>query len=162
VSIRIPITPPLHHSITPADRLRVFQREAAGEDGELREEGLFLRGQEGDRPVDDGAQGSLPRGKVGGAALEEAEALRQAGEDLARRQRREPRRRQFDRQRDPLEAAAELGHVCRVLRREGEVGAAGRRPLQEERLRVRRRQRQDLGTPFRAQFERPPRGDQAG
>lgn len=57
-----------------------LQREASGENAEDGEEFLFLRGKEAISPVDGPAHGLLPLGKVPGAARQQLELARQAGE----------------------------------------------------------------------------------
>lgn len=101
-----------------ADRLRLGQREAAGEDGEAAQHGPLARVQELPRPVDHGPQGLLPgpqRPAGAGAVAEEAEPVVEAVRELARGEHPQPGGGEFEGEGQPVEAAADLGGGLRVL-----------------------------------------------
>src|SRR5205823_1920329 len=110
------------HSALPTERLHVLEGAAAGEDGESLRQGLLGFGAEVVAPVDEGAQGLLPGQRRAAAGGEEAEAVVQALRDLLRRERADPRRRQFDGERDAVEAVANARHARSVRGRQREGG----------------------------------------
>ena len=120
-------------SLGAADRLCGLQRAAAREDGELREELTILRSEQVVAPVDRRAESLLPRRLVARAAREQLEAALQPGEQRLRREQLRPRGRQLDRQRQTVEADADLRDRRRVRRGDGEVGLHGPSALDEER-----------------------------
>jgi hypothetical protein len=65
----------------------------------------------------------LARRQVAGTTGQYGEAIRQPGEQRLRGQGLQPRCRQFQRERQPVEPPANLDHGERILRREREVGA---------------------------------------
>jgi hypothetical protein len=90
------------------DLLGRFERAAPGEGRESREQLLLLPCEEVVRPGDRRAE-RLLAGVGVAAASEQVEALRQPLEDLRRREDTRARCRQFDRQRQVVEANTELG-----------------------------------------------------
>ncbi len=88
-------------------------------------------------PGDRSAQRALPIGAIARPAGEEVEALLQARQHRLRGEELDPRGRELDRERQPVEAIADLRHRRRVLGGDGEVGTHGRRALDEETHRVR-------------------------
>ena len=66
-------------------------------------------------PVQGGLQRSLTCRRPPHPAGQQPEPVRQPGRDLARRQHPHPRRRQLDRQRDPIQTPADLGHRRSVV-----------------------------------------------
>jgi hypothetical protein len=72
-------------------------------------------------PLDRRAQGLLPRQRCPAAARQQPQPVVQPRRHLLGRQRRHPRRRQLDRQRDAVQPPADLRHRRRVLGGEGEV-----------------------------------------
>ncbi len=113
--------------LEPAHRLGGFEREAAGEHAELREQPLGLRFEQVIAPADRGAQRLLALRRVAGAAAEQIEPAREPVEDVLRREDLDPRRRELDRQRESVEPAADLlddaGRVVEQARVDG-AGAA--------------------------------------
>ena len=97
-----------------ADLLGRLERAAAGEDGEARGRALLLLGEQVVAPVDRRPQRLLARVGVA-AALEEVEPLREALEDLPRRERLRARGGELDRERQVVEARAELGDLVARL-----------------------------------------------
>ena len=106
-----------------ADGLGGVERAAAGEDGEAREERLLVRAEQVVAPVDRRAERLLAGGQVARAAGEEVEALLEPREQRLRREQLRARGRELDRERQPVEADADLGDRGRVRVREGEVGS---------------------------------------
>ena len=84
-------------------------------------------------PVDRRAQRLLARGRVARARAERAERRVQAFGDLAGRQQPAARGRQLDRQRQPVDAPADLRDRRGVAVVELEVGIVGSRALAEQR-----------------------------
>ena len=91
----------------PQHLLGRLEGAAPAEDREAREEPLLARREEVVRPFDRRAQRALARVGVA-AALEQVEPLREALEDLGRRERRRPRGGELHGEREVVEAAAEL------------------------------------------------------
>jgi hypothetical protein len=137
----LPVCPPVHLSVSllppcppvplsPYVLCRV-QREAAGEDGEAAEEELFFRGEEVVAPGDRVAQGLLAEWEVAGTGGEELEAAGEAGSQRLRGEDFDAGGGQLDRQRQPVEAGADLGDGGRVGFGQGE-GRVGRADAGEE------------------------------
>ena len=125
-------------SRSPATASAPVQREAADEDGEAREERLLLRGQEVVAPLDRGAQRPVPLGHTGARlGLQELEPLAQAHEDLARREQLDPCGGQLERERQPVQAHAELGDRLGVRLGELEVGPRIAGAIDEQAYRLR-------------------------
>ncbi len=74
----------------------------------------------------------MPLHRGAAAARQQAEALAESLRDLGRCQRPDAGRGELDRERDAVEAPADLQHRADVAFVDGEVGADGRRPLREE------------------------------
>ena len=91
-----------------------LERAAAGEDGEAGEEPLLLGGEQVVAPLDGGAE-RLLAGVGVAAALQEVEALGEALEDLGGRERLRARGGELDRERERVEAHAELGDLLAGL-----------------------------------------------
>ena len=108
---------PVEEARHAADHLRVLERPAADEDREPREQPLLVLGEQRVAPVDRRAQRLLARRRVARAAAEHVEAA-EAREQRVRREELRPRRRELDREREPVEARADLGDG-------GRVGAVG-------------------------------------
>jgi hypothetical protein len=64
-------------------------------------------------PVEGGAEGLVPGGRVAATTGKKAEAVVEAGDDLLDGQRPGPGCGQLQSKGDPVEAAAELGHRAR-------------------------------------------------
>ncbi len=114
--------------------------EAADEDAEPAEEGLLRLGQQLVRPVDKRTKRLLPFLEHAGAAGEDLVAVLEPGVDIGHRQRTHPRRRQFERQRDALEAHHQFRHrgCFALVQREGRLVRLG--ALDEQTNRGRPRQ----------------------
>ena len=91
------------------------QRGTAHEDRQAREHGAIGGVEHVVAPGDRPAQGLLPGGEVAAAALEQPEPPLEARQHRLRREDPDPRRRQLDRQREPVEADADLRHRRGVL-----------------------------------------------
>ena len=115
-----------------ADGVGDLERAAAREDAEPREQGLLGRLEQVVAPVDRVAERALPRRQVVGAAGEQVEPLLEPAEDRLRREQLHARGRELDREREPVEAAADPGHRGRVLVRELEARLDRLRPVDEE------------------------------
>src|SRR5919201_172396 len=101
------------------DRLGGAQRAAAGEHGETGKEPPLFLVEQLVRPLDRGAQGLLPGLRVA-AAPEQVEALLQPLQDLGRGEHARARRGQLDRERQAVQAPAELRNlVARLELRSG-------------------------------------------
>jgi hypothetical protein len=100
--------------------LRGENVEAAGEDAETIEHDAFLVGEQRIRPIDHRAQRLVTFHGLAPPTGEEPEPLIQQTADLRGRHRHHARGREFDRQRDPVQTAADLGDRRRVGRVESE------------------------------------------
>lgn len=129
----------------PAHRLDRLDRRAPGEHGQPSCQLPLLLVQQLPAPLHDATKGAMPGclGAVAPGQQPEAVVLDMLGEavgQFVRSQRPQPRRRQLDRQRQPVQGGADVRHT-RVPR---ETGAHRGRPVQEEprgRLRRQRRHR---------------------
>ena len=110
-----------------------FRLEPADEDRDPREERLLDRVEEVVAPVDRAAQRLLAGRQVARPAGQDREALPQPREEGLRREQLDPGGCQLDREREPIEARAQLGHRGRVLVRHREVVARSSGTLDEER-----------------------------
>ena len=108
-------------------------RGAAGEHREAREARLLVVAEQVVAPVDRRAQRPLACGRVAGAGAQRAERRVEALGDLAGRQQPAARGRQLDRQRQPVDAPADLRDRGGVGVAEAEVGIVGSRALAEQR-----------------------------
>ena len=107
--------------VAAADGLGGVERAAAVEDGEAREERLLVGAEQVVAPVDRRAERLLARGQVAWAAGEEVEALLEPGEQRLRREQLRAGGGELDREREAVEADADLGDRGRVRVRDGEV-----------------------------------------
>jgi hypothetical protein len=105
-----------------ADGLECVERATADEYAEPREEGLLLRAEQAVAPLDGVAQRLLAIGQITCAALEEIQVVRQAREQRLRREEADSRGRQFNRERQPIQPATDLGDRGGVLSRNVKVG----------------------------------------
>ena len=87
---------------------------APGEDRQPAQETSIVLGQEIPAPVDQGVKRLLARDGRPPAAGQEPEPVAEAKGDVIGRHRRDARRSELDRQRDPIEAPADLGHAAHV------------------------------------------------
>ena len=81
--------------------------------------------------VEHGARAAVARGGVAIGALEKVQRAVDLGGDLARRERAHPGGGQLDRQRQPLQPAADVRHRRAGLRVQLKLGGAALRPLHE-------------------------------
>ena len=119
-----------------AHGLRRGEVPAAREHGHLAQHRPLPLVEQFPGPVDDRAQGLLAGQDRTAAGGEEAEAVVEAVGDLARGEQPQPGRRQFDGERQSVEAAADLRDGLPVGERGGRVGADGGRALREEAVRL--------------------------
>ena len=139
----------------PADSLGRFERPAADEHAETPEEHLEIRCEEGVAPVDRLAQRLLASRQVARSAAEEGESAAQPAEDRLGAEEARLRRRELDRQRQPVETNDDLGDRRDIGRGDREVRSDGHRPLEEQgdplvlRERLHRRQVRRVGDPER-------------
>ena len=89
------------------------RRHAAGEDREPLGERALGVGQQVPAPVDDRAQRAVARQRGAAAAGEQPEAVVEPRGELVERQRAQPRGGELDRQRQPVEPAADLDDRAR-------------------------------------------------
>src|SRR5207237_3440746 len=102
-----------------AGRLRRVEGAAAREDCEPGEEALLVRAEEVVAPVERRPERLLVLGGVAAAAGEEREPVPEPRQKRHGRQELRPRGGELDREREPVEAAAELGDDGRVLLAQG-------------------------------------------
>ena len=110
-----------------ADRFRAVPRGVAGEDREAAEEPPLAAVEQVRRPLRGRAQRALT-GVRARAAVQQVEPLAQPRQQLRRREHGRARSRQLERQRQAVEAPAELGH----LGGRHEAGVHAARPLDIE------------------------------
>ena len=113
-------------------RLDRVERRAAGEDGERAEDVRGRLVEEAVAPVDRRAQRALALGKIRRAPREQRQAL---AEPLGRAlgpEHAHSRRGELDREREPVERAADPGDRVGVRIGQLEVGQLGLRPLDVE------------------------------
>lgn len=106
-----------------AHRLRCIHRAASDADGEAAEEAAFGRVEQVVAPGDRVAERALALRQVAGSAGQQREAALQAGEHRLRSQQLDPRGCQLDRQREAVQASADVGDGEGVL-----IGQAEARP----------------------------------
>ena len=115
-----------------ADRLGGLDRPTADEDRQPSEEGALIGVQQPVTPVHSGPKCALPLGQVGVVAAQ-IEPVAEPLQQHRRRQHPGPGSHQLDRQRNAVEAAADLGHSRGVLSRQREtrprLGRAGQEQL---------------------------------
>src|SRR5205085_1597081 len=92
-----------------ADRFGSVERAAFDKDTQAREQTLLLVVEEVVRPLDRGAQRPLAQLRVP-ASAEKIESRAETVEQLRRRQHRRARRRELERERQVVEAFAEVVH----------------------------------------------------
>ena len=132
-------------SRSPATAFAPVQSEAPDEDAEAREERLLLSAEEVVAPLDRGAQRPVPLGQAGaGLGLQELEPRAEALEDVSRREQLDPGGGELERQREPVQADAELGDRVGVQLGELEVGPCVARASDEEPYRLRAPEPVDL------------------
>jgi hypothetical protein len=128
-----------------AHHRRRRQRAAAYKHPQPPEKRLCVWVEQVVTPGDGVAQGLLASGQIARSAGKEWQPLveprqqRLGGEDA------DARRRQLQRQRQPVQARADLSNCCRVVRCQGEAGLCRLRPLDEERHGRHCRQRRHVG-----------------
>jgi hypothetical protein len=124
-----------------ADRLDGVEPAASGEHRKRREEAPLLVRQEVVAPLDRGPEGLLSLVRVARAAGQKRETLVQSSRQRLRGEQLEPRRRELDREREPVEPPADLEQGGGVLARRPEFGLDRSSPLDEEPDRVGFRER---------------------
>ena len=119
-----------------ADRDGSLERESVHEDPQPPEERALALVEQVVAPIDQGAQRLLARKDVAAAAGEHPEALVEPFAQLFWAEHLHARSRQFDRQRNAVEPAADVRHDRRIFVGEGKRIAGGRRAFDEERDRL--------------------------
>ena len=114
------------------DRPRGVEVEATHKHRQPAKQHPLGVGQQRMRPVHRGAQGLLAAHRGARTAGQQPEPVMQAVEDLGQRQRAHPRRRQLDRQRQTIQARADLGHRGGVVAADGEIRPGMPRPVDEQ------------------------------
>ena len=127
---------------------------AAGEHRQPGQQGLFGPGEQLEGPVDGGPQRLVPCHRAAPAGRQDGEAALQPPGQFGRGHRGHPRRRQLDRQRDPIQAADHRGDRRGVLPGHLETGLDRGRALGEQPHRLRLRDRRQVG----ARLRHPQRG----
>ena len=90
------------------DRVCDRRRPAAGEHRQPAQQPVVVLGQEVPAPVDERVERLLARDRGPAAAGEQPEPVTEPLRDVVRRHRRDPRRGELDRERDPVEPPADL------------------------------------------------------
>ena len=116
-----------------AERLDRLEREPRGEHAEILEQLALRVGEQAHAPVDRRAHRAMPFGKVAHGRRQQRQAPLQTLRDAGGAQDAHLRRRELDRQRQPLEPAADVGQVAGVLGGDVEVGVDRPRPVDEQR-----------------------------
>ena len=112
---------------------RLHRLDASGrEDREQPERRALVLVEEALAPLDRAPQRLLPLREVAGVAAEDAGVLAQPVPQLARREQRDPGGRQLDREGQPVEPDADLGHVRGVVVGELEPRTGIACPLDEQ------------------------------
>jgi hypothetical protein len=91
-----------------------LERTAAHEDGEPAEEALLLLAQQGIRPLESVAQRLLAGGQIACATCQHGEPMLQSFEQSLRRQQLAAGSGQFDRQRQAIQAHADICDGVRI------------------------------------------------
>ena len=89
-------------------------------------------GQQGMRPINGGVQRLLAANRHARAARQQPESIVEAPDDLGQRQRPHSRRRQFDGQRETVEAAAQVAHHADIVFGDHEFRTGTSRPVGEQ------------------------------
>ena len=118
---------------------------AAGEHRQPGQQRLFGPGEQLEGPVDRGPQRLVTCHRAARPGREHREAALQPPGQLGRGHRRHPRRRQLDRQRDPIQPPDHRGDRRRVLGGHRETGLDRGRALGEQPHRLRLRDRVQVG-----------------
>jgi hypothetical protein len=103
-----------------ADRFRRLEGESSGEDAESAEECLLLGSEQAEAPVDRAPHRVLPVRHVPRTRGEEVEALIETSKKCAGRHHANARRRKFERQRQAIEAPADLRDRAGIVIAESE------------------------------------------
>ena len=114
------------------DRPGGFDRTPACEDGELTEQCPLIISQQVIAVADGVAQGALTDGQIACAIDEHLEPIAQAGDECLRRQDARARGRQLDRERQSVQAHADLGNRGRILLGHLETRLGGSSTLDEQ------------------------------
>jgi len=115
-----------------ADGLRRLEKEPARKDADPLEELLLLGLQELVAPVHGGPERLLPLERRGASGGEKAEPVLETSQDLGHGQDLHACGGQLDRERDAVQAPADLRHRPGVLVREREAGLHRSGPVHEE------------------------------
>ena len=115
-----------------ADALCRFQAERPGEHTGPSEDGSIVFRQEVVAPRDRGFEGLMARRCGSAAADEQVETVVETLDELIEAQRAKSNGREFDRQRDPVEAPCQLDNGVLVVRRQLESGARLPRALDQQ------------------------------
>ena len=118
--------------VAAADRLDVLQLGAPREHREAREQAPPRLVEQIVAPRDRAPQRLLPVGEIARARLQQAEAALQPRQDRRGRQQLDARRGQLDRQRQPVQAGADLGDRRGVVVGDLESRLDRERPLDEQ------------------------------
>jgi hypothetical protein len=107
--------------VTPGDGFGSWDRAAAVEDREPREEGLLVRAEQVVAPVDGRTECLLARRHVSRPTSQEVKPLLESGEQRLRWEQLDPCGSEFDREWESVEANADLSKRRRVRVADGEV-----------------------------------------
>ena len=113
--------------------------EAAREHAQAGEDPLLHRGEERVRPFDRGPEGLVTLDRAAATAGEQPEPLVEQGDDLVGVHAHDPRRRELDRERDAVEAPADLRDRPGIARVHGEARPRRRGAVDEQKGGVARR-----------------------
>jgi hypothetical protein len=115
---------------------RHLQAEAAAEDAQTSEHPLLRGAQQPMAPVECGAQGLLARRRQPAARGEQAQPVVQPVTQALQPQQRQPRRGQFDGQRDAVQPAADVEHGGQVAGVQSELRLDRAGAVLEQRQRI--------------------------
>ncbi|MDD7942845.1 hypothetical protein PHK61_30975 [Actinomycetospora lutea] len=107
------------------------EREGSGEHREASEHSLLELVEQLVGPIDHGAQGALPLGHAPANPAQQQEPRVEAGSKLGGAHGAQARRGELDRERQPVQSAADLGDRRNVGRLEGEAGGGVRGAVQQ-------------------------------
>ncbi len=130
------------------DRLGSLERPPAAEDRHTAKQGRGRRIKELVAPLDGGAQRLLALGSVPRPAGQQAQAMVEAQADRLRGEHAQPRRRELDRQGEPVEGRADFGDRIDVVGGQPEVGVDALSAFDEQPHGVTGAPRQGVGPRF--------------
>jgi len=108
------------------------QMPSSGEDAQATEQDALVLAEQVVAPVESGMQRLLPPGRRAGATHEQAESIVEAPGDFLHTKEPDPSSRELERQRNPLQAQAHVGHCACIVLVEHELGPSRLCALDEQ------------------------------